>query len=239
MELKENWLTEGLIDFEYKKYIILAYLTYVKENFNNKKLFPFLSDLVFHYRNLQVVKEKKQLIMEQFPSVISKADFKKLKITYKKIVEDSALMEEIESIVGYALQQFKNELEHGKEIYDYVEENTTIEPVGLSSLYVNEGYMFISQSRDPDVVIFKYLISVFENANEVYRGVNTIYLDTRIRSIANTYESIKLALVRQNKSLPNPATYLINTKVRVPLYETLLPLAKRILVKHVIEKNAG
>ena len=52
--LKDNWLTEGLIDFEYKKYQLLGYLQKVKDSFNRVELYPFLSDLVFHYRNLKI-----------------------------------------------------------------------------------------------------------------------------------------------------------------------------------------
>ncbi len=236
-QLKENWLTDGLIDFEYKKYILLAYLKYVKDNFNDRKLFPFLSDLVFHYRNLQTIKQKKQLIMEKFPKVISKADFKNLKLTYEKIIEDSSLMEEIESIVSYALINFKNELDHGREIYEFIEENTTIEPIGLTSLYINEGYIFISKAKGSDLLIYQYMITVFENSEETFRGVNTTFVDSRIRSISNTCESIKLELVRKNKELPNPATYLINTKIDVPVQETLLPIAKRILIRYVSGNN--
>jgi hypothetical protein len=40
-KLKENWLTEGLIDFEYKKYVLLAYLKSVKESFSRVELYPF------------------------------------------------------------------------------------------------------------------------------------------------------------------------------------------------------
>ena len=61
-QLKENWLTEGLVDFEYKKYLLLAYLKKVKESFTRMELYPFLSDLVFHHRNLMAIKENKAMI---------------------------------------------------------------------------------------------------------------------------------------------------------------------------------
>jgi hypothetical protein len=31
-KLSENWISEGWIDFEYKKYLLLAYLKNVDEN---------------------------------------------------------------------------------------------------------------------------------------------------------------------------------------------------------------
>jgi len=88
MELKETWLTDGLIDFEFKKYILLAYLKDVTGLFDNKELFPSLSDLIFHYRNLKKVKENKELITKDFPKEITDTDLKKLEIVYRKLVED-------------------------------------------------------------------------------------------------------------------------------------------------------
>ena len=74
-QLKHDWLTEGLIDFEYKKYILLAYLKDIRKRFDVNQLYPFMSDLVFHYRNILKVKESKKLMYENFPETLSKADF--------------------------------------------------------------------------------------------------------------------------------------------------------------------
>jgi hypothetical protein len=60
-KLSKDWLTQGLIDFEYKKYLLMAYLQTVKSSFGKVELYPFLADLVFHYRNLQAVKGKQGL----------------------------------------------------------------------------------------------------------------------------------------------------------------------------------
>ena len=84
--LNENWLTQGLIDYEYKKYILLAYIKTVNESFGRIELYPFMADLVFHYRNLLRVKENKDLIFESFPREISKEEFNRLELSYKQIV---------------------------------------------------------------------------------------------------------------------------------------------------------
>ncbi|MDB5281955.1 MAG: hypothetical protein JWO06_1030, partial [Bacteroidota bacterium] len=57
--LDKNWLTDGLIDFEYKKYLLLSYLQQAGKNFDERKLYPKLSELVEHYKSLQLFKEKK------------------------------------------------------------------------------------------------------------------------------------------------------------------------------------
>jgi len=63
-KLPTNWLTDGLVDFEYKKYLLLAYLKSVEEEFDSKRLYPILSDLILHYQNIMQVKAHKKLIYD-------------------------------------------------------------------------------------------------------------------------------------------------------------------------------
>jgi len=232
-QLKVDWLTDGLIDFEYKKYVLLAYLKNVKTHFDDRKLYPFMSDMVFHYENLMIIKNNKTLLYENFPKTISKADFSKLKLTYQKLVEDDDLMQEIESIVEFAMPKFKNALEVGKEIYEFVESNLEIVPVGLTPIYVNEGYLFINQDVSSDVNIYQYQLTFFEQSNEKFRGINTRFIKREERTLANTFEQIKLKLVKKFSELPNPATFAVVSKQFFPLPETLLPVAKRLLVRNI------
>lgn len=231
--LDKNWLTEGLIDFEYKKYILLAYLQEVKGNFNQRKLYPFLSDLVFHYQNLLSIKENKDIIYENFPKQITKADFEKLTISYKKIVKDNDFMADIEEILLYAIPKLKEMLTEGKDIYEYMEEHISISPIGLSPLYPDEGYLFFGGYNFSETKIYQYQITIFQHAFEKYRGVHTSYVDSVKMGVGITYENVKIDLIKRNKQLPNPATYLVESKVLCPFDETLLPIAKRLLVKYV------
>jgi len=232
-ELKNDWLTEGLIDFEFKKYVLLAYLQEVRQNFRITRLYPFLSDLIFHYKNLRSIQENQKIIFEKFPRIIKKADFEKLKLSYEKIIKDDDIMKEIEDIVFFAIDEILRALKEGKEIYDFVEEHVDLIPVGLSSLYKDEGYMLIDKKPENEVKVYRYQITIFEGPEEKFRGVHTTLIDQFEKSIVSTYEQIKLNLIRKHKELPNPATYLVDTKFAFPLNETLLPVAKRLLVKEV------
>jgi hypothetical protein len=232
-KLKENWLTEGLVDFEYKRYILLAYLKHVRESFNRTELYPFLSDLVAHYSNLKTLRENKSLMSESFPKEINMESLQAQELTYRKLVEDDAVMREIESIIEFALPEFKHSLEEGTQIYDYVESNCEISPVGLTSLYANEGYLFISQPPEKETDVYRYQITIFDQQHEAWRGIHMKYVRTTRRTLADTYESIKLGLIREFAELPNPAAYLIMSKLRFPYGPTLVPIAKRLLIKHI------
>lgn len=59
--LSETWFTEGYIDFELKRYTLLAYLQEVNKYFNQHKLYPQLADLIFHYNNLVSFRENKKV----------------------------------------------------------------------------------------------------------------------------------------------------------------------------------
>jgi hypothetical protein len=64
--------------------------------------------------------------------------------------------------------------------------------------------------------------------------MRTFHISNRRISIANSPEQIKRDLLRNNKDLPNPATYSISSKVEMPYLETLLPVAKKMLVDRLV-----
>jgi hypothetical protein len=201
------------------------------------ELYPFLSDLVFHYRNLKSISENKGLIQEAFPKEISLENLKNLEISYRKIIDDDSVMQQIEEIINFSLPKVKDSLDEGSFIYDYVESQCEIAPVGLASLYANEGYLFISQPPQNEAEVFRYQITFFQQSNESMRGIHTQFMFTTERTFTNTFEQIKLKLIREFTDLPNPSTYLITSKLKFPFNQTLMPVAKRLLVKHIAKAD--
>jgi hypothetical protein len=63
--------------------------------------------------------------------------------------------------------------------------------------------------------------------------MKTYYIDEWRRSMAHTYENIKYDLIKNNNNISNPAVYSIETELTFPIEETLLPIAKRRLVKYI------
>lgn len=231
--LNRNWLTEHHIDFEYKKYILLAYLQQVSDHFTENRLYPYLSDLVEHYRNLKFLKESKQQLFDRFPERIMGADAEHFRLVYQKIIEDDSLMKEIEQIVEFSLPQMESSLKEGKKIYDFIEEHTHVFPVGLSPLNNEAGYLMLSNGDVPETVVFEYHVTFIEHPMERHRGLHLEYVGTYRRSLAITYEHIKSDLLRYNSRLPNPAAYAIESEFNLPFQETFLPLAKRSIMKRI------
>ncbi|MBL0340199.1 MAG: hypothetical protein IPP71_04325 [Bacteroidetes bacterium] len=231
--LSANWITETHIDFEYKKYLLLGYLQKVSENFTESKLYPSLSQLVTHYQNVVAIRNNKKNLYDSFPDKLTGADLSGFRMIYQKILNDDQIMQEIESILDFSIPQFEKYIAEGRAIYDFIESRMSIAPVGIIPLHANEGYLLLKYAPGGDTLVYEYHITIFEGPEEKYRGISTQYLCAYSQSIHNTFENIKQDLIKYHLKLPNPATYVIESDLQVPLQETLLPLAKRTLVKFV------
>ena len=233
MILSETWFMEGYIDFELQKYRLLAYLKDVKDSFHETRLYPQLADIVFHYNNLVAFRNNKQLLQNQFPRRLDAVNMQKMELVYEQLLADSELMQELEHITNYAIGQMKTTIAEGAEIYDIVEQKLVIEPVGIMPIYNSEGYVFLHCGNYPEVRIYNYNITLFEHQHSRYRGIKMDYVDSRNKNLVNTYEQIKVDIVRTYRTLPNPAVFRVECPLVVPLNETLLPVTKRILARQI------
>jgi len=237
-QLSPNWITEGLLDFEYKKYVLLAYLQKAGKSFDEKKLYPFLSDLILHYNNLVTIRENKTFVSNLFPKKISKLDLQQFTLAYEKMIADESYMKEVEAILDFAIPKMNESLEEGKEIYHDVEEHLNIYPVGLVSLNPDSGYMMLTRVTTKETTVFSYQITIFESAQEKFRGIKTDFIGDYPLSFTNTLEEIKFQLMKQFRQSANYAAYAVESKVDFPMKETLLPIAKRSLVRYLFQGTA-
>ena len=110
--LSPNWYMEPPIDFEYKQYILLAYLQKVDKSFMDKKLSPYLLNLENIVNELYVFKTKFE---------ISNADIQKNKYFFfddNKKTDDSEniLLVDIVEIVDFSIPQINTRIDLGKTI---------------------------------------------------------------------------------------------------------------------------
>ena len=93
--LSETWFADGYIDFEQKKYTLLAYLQQVNNCFNEQKLYPQLADIIFHYNNLLQFRHNKEILQNQFPRRFTTVDLQKISLLYEAIIAYDELMHEL------------------------------------------------------------------------------------------------------------------------------------------------
>lgn len=230
--LKPYWFAEGLLDIEYKRYILLAYLQEVEIQYKHSKLFPSLQHLAMTMKSMLDFQAKCEELENQFPSEISSIDLNNKKIEYVPLFEDYSLLETVYEIINYSMPQVELKIEQGKEIYNSVEKLIEIEPVGVTPLYNDEGYFFLYSQIKNETDIFKYKMSFIDSGSQS-RVLETNFLRKTKRSISNTFYAMKNSLIKEFSHLPNPATFLIKAELDFPKEETLLPIAKRIFMRRL------
>jgi hypothetical protein len=211
----------------------LAYLKNVRTKFGRNKLYPELSDLIFHFNNLKRLQENKDLLQKDFPKEIKNIDLNKLKLEYQQLMQDDDIMSELHSVIEYSIPKMKNTLEEGKEIYEFVEETLSIEPVGVVPVYKGEGYLFLQPGDQNTIQIYRYTASVFQKSTDTFKSLRLSFIGEEFRSITQNLRNIKLNLTRRFSELPNPATYFIYSPYEFPVQETLLPISKRYFMRHL------
>ncbi|HIF14734.1 MAG TPA: hypothetical protein EYQ86_05200 [Bacteroidetes bacterium] len=235
-KLNKDWLTEGHIDLEYKQYVLLAYFKEVNKAFSDIKLYPFLADIIEHYKHLISFQDGKKELNDGMPKRLKKIDWESFMIEYEKMIEDKDYIKEIESIIEFALPKFEGHMNNGREIYDEIEDGIEIYPVGLVSLNNEEGF-FMLRSGMQDTLVYEYKLSLFEGAQDKYRGLKTKLINTYRSTITRTYEQIRKDLLYQFKEYVNPATFAIETSSDYPLEETMIPIAKRSFIRYLVKNE--
>src|SRR5574343_292663 len=137
--LSETWFAEGYIDFEQKKYTLLAYLQAIPAQFKEQNLYPQLADIIFHYNNLLAFRNNKQHLQQQFPRRLRRIQLQRLTLLYEQLIEDTELMHELEDIIHFAEKHMKSTIDDGAALYDQVEQRIQIYPIGLMPLHKEEG----------------------------------------------------------------------------------------------------
>lgn len=228
--LSENWLTENLIDFEYKKYVLLGYLQKVKEHFNEQKLYPDFAELIAHYKNLISLKNNTSSLEKGFKKNIKGIDYKSLTLVYENVINDDSL-DELKQIIAFSEPLLIDELKNGKSIFDFAEQHIATDHIGILPIYKKEGYFILYPFQSKTVYVYNYELSKFNLLQQEVYGLNSSYFNTYNISLSQTIDKIKLDIIDINPQLPNPAVYLFKANAPLPNDETFLPIAKRLLYK--------
>jgi len=232
-KLEKNWITAPIIDTEYKQYVLLAYIQEIKKSYDQLKLYPHLSDLIDQYCELLTLKDNQLALIEKFPKTLKGFDANEMKMIFSKDITEENWVEEVSKIIEMAIPLLKGTIHHGKEIYEEIEKNIHVEPVGIAPLKNHEGYFILNASGYNETLVYSYRVSLFENADDKYRAIHTNYAAAFVKNLSVTNHYIKSELTKQYPQLPNPAVFAFDSDYTIPVDDTYLPIAKRMITKLV------
>jgi len=234
--LQKDWLTQGWIDFEYKKFVIMAYLQEARQHFSDKKFYPTLPELHDHYESAAQFQSRKGTLSASFPKELTGIDPKSLAGQYKPKDEPEGYIQEIDAIMDFALPRFEQTLTEGQRMAREIEADLSLKPIGMLPLRRDEGYLFVHWTANPETHIYYFgltLYAGFTGQTGGKRIIRTRYIESVRKGVGQTFETLKLELIRRQPNLPNPATFMVESKRQLPLQETLLPMASRLIEDQV------
>lgn len=226
-------LVDRDLDPEYRKYMLLAFLQRIGQRFREKRLYPYLNELKKQYTEFLSFRGKKEEMHSSFPRELSGIDLEKQQLYYRTLIHDEEFIEEIDRIVEMSLPRIKEELDRGEDLRNSVMEHVEIRPVGLLPLHKREGYLLLSRSDEWRVYRYRLNFIQHPSVDKRYKDLRTHYIDSF--PPIHGPESIKDRLMKERTDWPNPAVFWIESDLLVPHVETLLPIAKQVLM-HLLER---
>lgn len=221
-------------DYELSQYHILDEIRKIRADFSHNKIYPRLAQLIDLYGTLKTITQAGSDLRNELPRRIAGLDLKGKRIIYEPIRLSSGNLQAIEDLINWALPHIQQAIEEGRTIYDFVDENLTMEGVGLLPSYVEEGYLLVPEHGRELLHVIRYEVTIFAGADQQYRNLKTTTIKTLpMPPVQASPHGIKLELIAEHRELPNPATYLCQTELDFPFQETILPVAKRKLLRRL------
>ena len=227
-------------DIETTQYRFLNELKEVRRAFSDNVVYPHLGTLVSLYDNLKTLLEQLDRSRGSMPGDITHIDSESLSPAYTNRFLHEDHMGSLEEIITWALPFIQDAIEEGRTIYEFVDQHMVLEEVGIIPAYVEEGYVLIPDKKSRQLHVLRYQLSIFTGKDENYRSLKT----THVRAlpsgeVVRDPGSIKLQLVSDNRDLPNPATFSFATDLDFPFEPTMLPIAKRKLMRHLYRQQGS
>jgi hypothetical protein len=232
-KLEKNWITAPIIDTEYKQYLLLAYLQEIRTSYNELKIYPHLSELIDQYCELIQLRDNKLSLADKFPKALNSVDLKEMKMVFSKEITEDNWVEEVSNIIEMAIPFLKETIQEGKNIYEELEKNIHVEPVGVAPLKNDEGYFILNANGFNETLVYGYKVSLFETPDDRYRAIHTKYVAAFVRNLSVTNHYIKLEMIKQYPQLPHPSVYAFDSNYAIPIDSTYLPIIKRMATKFV------
>lgn len=219
-QLSKNWILEGLQDFEYKKYLILAYSNFIRKEFQSLKLFPYYLDL----------KEQKRYIDE-----IVKIS-KDVKIGKEIIPSQNETIKYIYDTTLFAEREFNVLIDESEEVLHNLNLKIRVAPIGLVTNSRFSGYLIFKNGSTKDVLIFNYLLDYFDIITKQFDNIKLRFISVLNKGLFETYESLKLKILKDfyKRFDMGLNMFLISTEKKIPLFESLMPIGTKKLKDYLI-----
>jgi hypothetical protein len=234
----EHFLTAGT-DLERAQYTILGALRSVKDDFARSAIYPHLSDLIDLHKTLRNLLDQLGGIRGAIPTPIESINPDSEETIQREEAPDLGAVGILTELIAWSLPKVTDIIEEGKTIFEFVDASLHVEQVGILPGYTEEGYLIIPDRAADELCVFRYVMSSVTRANERYRSLRTRPIKRMADRKVIPPQHLKLELAREQPDLPNPATYYVDSELEFPFDQTVMPIAKRKLMRHLYRQGGA
>ena len=236
--METDWVFQEPIDFEHKKYVLLAYFKKVDDLLLQNKIYPTFIELSLHLASLQtLVKEK--VILSTNKTFLSCDDEVLLKeLTAKSIPElNTEEKLELQKIVHHSATQFLDYFSVVKSYWATIYESIDM-TIKRNRKYLTKpkGYIVYTHTNHNHIHVWEYQINeLAPNIDEYNIKISLIYEGNKKElSLNKVIEEYSSFTERESKIAP---VFDFKSTKEYPIDETLLPLFKRRLLAHIYQSK--
>jgi len=207
-------------DLESSKYLLLNKFKLCEIELNDSRLYPTYQMLINIYSQLtDILENHNRIFGKEYTDVISEQEF-----TEKQMLINAELEKSFD-LMHWAFAHFNRLLENGKAIYDFVDENISIEAIGISSDHNLQGYFLLPDNRERLLRIMKY-------ERNLYKILKTREIGSRqLGLITIPNEVLKNYMISDD--ILNQIIYMLDTGLDFSYSQTILPVAKRKFLSYL------
>jgi hypothetical protein len=222
-------------DAEAAEYRVLAGLQEARHAFAQSRVYPHLGDLVALRRGLVALLDGADRLRDGHPGRVVGVDWEAGAVVHERPDLDAAPLLALD-LARWTLPHLDGTIEEGKTLYEFVDAHATLRAVGLVPAYQDEGFLLLPEPEGGWLAL-RYAVSALTGTDGPYRALRTAPVDVDLPPLAPP-SAWKAALMAACPDLPAPAAFCLETDVAFPVEETVLPVAKRKLLRLVTAGEA-
>ena len=226
-----SWLTEGPVDYELKRYKMLAILQDLSKRLDNNMVWPVIEEVENQLDNLYKIKYEIE-IKDVNNKVAKDIDFFNFEIIYEELDNDETTeCRIVDDIVEEAIIEFGDVYMDARKLWRSIEKHMHLTWIPQKPNRLNEGYIVIV--NDSECLAYSFIRPT--KMNNSWRTLKLEYVKSFEYSNANI---VKFYDEYQDEEETRMFCRLDIKVNGLPLEESVLPIAKSVLFSRIVSDFA-
>ena len=229
MNLTNDILPEK--DLEKRNLYWAHYIKQIQKNLRELKLSPSYKTLKFDAVTCSILSSNQKTLWMRTRK-IERPDLRKSQWVFKSTLPESQLSELMHYAETVCLPTLNSRLKDYQDLKEFLYSTLTLEPIGVETLYRKEGFLLTKHKQNDEVYSYRYKLSNLIRA-DLRSQVSLIPVEQfRYKTGTNLVQYKK----KLNKGQPIAFNcYLAEAHLEIPRDESLIPVSKGLLAKHLQE----